>query len=92
MPLLVCTWYLSFGHDNVPQWQESRSCRRCHTSPQAGQQCRGARDLHCLSACDLEALEQASMHSQIWQAAGVSVANSGRNGSPNLALVQELSR
>ena len=32
---------------------------------------RGARDLQHLSACDLEALEQASIHSQIWRAAGL---------------------
>ena len=30
---------------------------------------RGVRDLHRLSACDLEASEQASIHSQIWRAA-----------------------
>ena len=30
---------------------------------------RGARDLHHLSACDLEALEWASICSQIWRAA-----------------------
>ena len=30
---------------------------------------RGTRDLQCLSTCDLGALEQASIHSQIWRAA-----------------------
>ena len=31
---------------------------------------RGARDLQHMSACDLEASERASIHSQIWMAAG----------------------
>ena len=53
---------------------------------------RGARDLHCLSACDLEGIRvdlNSFTNLEGWQ---ISVAESGRNGGPNLALVQELSR
>ena len=42
---------------------------------------------------DLEASECGiNLFLQIWRAARISVANSGRNGGPNLALVQELCR
>ena len=47
------------GH--IPQWQESRSYGGCHIFATGWLAYMGARDLHCLSACDLEASEWASI-------------------------------
>ena len=70
MPLLVYTWYLSFGmtHTTVAGIQILWRALYITTGWPSY---RGARDLHCLYACDLEVSEQASIHSQIWMTAGL---------------------